>query len=174
MDPGSGSARDAGSFRDPSGFVFRQDARVFRAIDAKCAGILEGLAANGALARLVTDGLVVGTTILERSPFVDRLAAEHPGYARFLEHAPCDPITYPYCWTVSMLADAGMHTLDLQLRLLETGHALKDATAYNIQFARGRPVFIDLSSIERPARLDIWVALGQFQQMFTYPLMLVT
>jgi len=173
MDHEPGTTRDAGSFRDPSGFVFRHDGRLFRAIDAKCAAILDGLAATGALQRLVADGLVVGTSILEPSPIVERLAAGHPGGARFLEHARIDPITYPYCWTVSMLADAGIHTIDLQQRLLETGHSLKDATAYNIQFVRGRPVFIDLSSIERPARLDIWVALGQFQRMFTYPLMLV-
>jgi len=173
MDPEPGASRDAGSFRDPSGFVFRHDGRMFRAIDAKCAAILDNLASTGALKRLVADGLVVETSILEPSPVVEDLTAAHPGWSRFLEHALIDPITYPYCWTVSMLADAGIRTVDLQLRLLETGHSLKDATAYNIQFVRGRPVFIDLSSIEKPARLDIWVALGQFQQMFTFPLMLV-
>lgn len=57
--------------------------------------------------------------------------------------------------------------------LLKLGLALKDATAYNIQFVRGRPVFIDLTSIEKPARLDLWFALGQFNRMFLYPLLLV-
>ena len=173
MEPVPGTSRDAGSFRDPSGFVFRQDGRVFRAVDGKCAAILEGLVHSGALRRLVDDGLVVRSEFVTDADLARRFAADHAGYARFLEHAPIDPITYPYCWTVSMLADAGVHTLDLQLRLLETGHSLKDATAYNIQFVKGKPVFIDLSSIEKPARLDLWVALGQFQQMFTYPLMLV-
>jgi hypothetical protein len=37
---------------------------------------------------------------------------------------------------------------------------------------RGRPVFIDLTSIEKPARLDLWFALGQFNRMFLYPLLL--
>jgi SAM-dependent methyltransferase len=169
----SRSDRDAGSFRDPSGYVFRHEGRVFRAVDAQAAADLLALDETGALPKLIDDGLVVGTTILPPSTLTERLAAAHPGYARFLEHQPIDPITYPDGWTVSMLADAAVLTLDLQLRLLQTGHSLKDATAYNVQFVRGRPQFIDLSSIERPKRLDIWVALGQFQQMFTYPLLLV-
>jgi SAM-dependent methyltransferase len=167
------AGRDAGSFRDPSGYVFQKDGRVFRAVDTSCAAILRGLKNSGTLGRLVDDGLVVRTDLLAPSPLTGELAAEHAGYDQFLEHEKIDPVTYPYCWTVSMLADAGIRTLDLQIRLLATGHSLKDATAYNIQFVKGRPVFIDLSSIEKPARLDIWVALGQFQQMFTFPLLLV-
>ena len=42
----------------------------------------------------------------------------------------------------------------------------------NIQFVGGRPKFIDLASIERPRRLDLWFALGQFQRMFLFPLLL--
>jgi len=167
-----GSHRDAASFRDPSGYVFRHAGRIHRALDARAAADLESLRECGSLDRLVADRLVVPTTFVA-SPLLETLSAGHPGFARFLEHATIDPITYPYCWTVSMLADAGALTLDLQLRLLETGHSLKDATAYNVQFVRTRPLFIDLASIERPPRLDIWVALGQFQQMFTYPLLLV-
>ena len=72
-----------------------------------------------------------------------------------------------------MLADAGVHTLDLQIDLLQTGHSLKDATAYNIQFVHGRPTMIDVASIEKPKRLDVWFAMGQFLQMFVYPLLLV-
>src|SRR5262249_13605642 len=68
--------------------------------------------------------------------------------------------------------DAALHTLQLQMALLEAGISLKDASPYNIQFRDGRPVFIDLSSIEQPARLDVWFALGQFAQMFTFPLLL--
>jgi SAM-dependent methyltransferase len=71
-----------------------------------------------------------------------------------------------------MVADAGIHTLDLQIALLEAGCSLKDATAYNVQFVSGSPRFIDLPSFERVARLDVWYALGQFQRMFVYPLLL--
>ena len=168
----TGTVRDAGSFRDPSGYVFHEAGHVYRAVDADCAASLQALAEKGSLGRLLSDGWLVPTRFVDE-PQQARLAVAHPGYTRFLEHEVVRPITYPYCWTASMLADAGLLTLELQLRLLETGHSLKDATAYNVQFVNGRPVYIDLSSIERPARLDIWVALGQFHQMFTFPLLLL-
>jgi SAM-dependent methyltransferase len=63
-------------------------------------------------------------------------------------------------------------TLELQMELIGHGYSLKDATAYNIQFVSGKPIFIDLPSIERADRLDIWPALGQFNRMFTLPLLL--
>ena len=104
-ETGSGPTRDAGSFRDPSGYVFQQDGRVFRAIDAPCAAILRVLSGKGALARLVADGLVVPTEILPSSPLTERLVREHPGYDQFLEHQRIQPVTYPYCWTASASID---------------------------------------------------------------------
>jgi SAM-dependent methyltransferase len=163
--------RLAASFRDPSGYVFHHEGRVFRAVDASYAKLLAELEETGLL-RELTARLVVPTHRVTEVPLTTLLNREHPGAAAFLEHAAIDPITYPYEWSISMLADAGIATLDLQLRLLEAGLSLKDASAYNIQFDRGRPVFIDLTSIERPARLDLWYALGQFGQMFTFPLLL--
>lgn len=162
-------ARVSGSFRDPSGYVFQVDQRVFRAIDNECYQTLWRLKESGVLAKLEEDKLLVGTQFVEKSRVEDCL---EPGYSHVLEHELIPVISYPYEWCVSMLADAGRLTLDLQRRLLESECALKDATAFNVQFVDGRPVFIDISSIERPKRLDIWVALGQFNQMFTFPLLL--
>lgn len=166
-------ARVAGSFRDPSGYVFHHGDRVFRALDPAAADRLRNLDAQGHLARWIQEGLVVGTRFVDDPTLVAALSAAHPGFTAFLEHDRIEPITYPYEWSISMLADAGRLTLRLQGELLKLGLALKDATAYNIQFVRGRPIFIDLTSIEKPARLDLWFALGQFNRMFLYPLLLV-
>lgn len=166
-------ARVSGSFRDPSGYVFQHAGRIFRALDRAAADLLRGLDAQGHLARWAQEGLVVGTRFVTDSGLLLELAAAHPGFDSFLEHDRIAPITYPYEWSTSMLADAGRLTLRLQAELIQLGLALKDATAYNIQFVRGRPVFIDLTSIEKPARLDLWFALGQFNRMFLYPLLLV-
>ena len=165
-------SRDSGSFRDPSGYVFQFEGRVFRALDRASAELLRGLDAQGHLARWAQAGLVVGTRFVADAALQAQLAALHPGFAAFLEHDRISPITYPYEWSTSMLADAGRLTLRLQGELLKLGLSLKDATAYNVQFVRGRPVFIDLTSIEKPARLDLWFALGQFNRMFLYPLLL--
>ena len=93
-------------------------------------------------------------------------------YPHLLEHDVIRRISFPYEWCTSMLADAGILTLDLQLTLLEEGLGLKDASAYNIQFVKGSPMFVDVASMEEPERRDIWFALGQFHRMFTYPLLL--
>jgi len=165
--------RVAGSFRDPSGYVFQHGERIFRALDAAAADLLRSLNVQGHLARWAREGLVVGTRFVEDPPLLAELNAAHPGFSAFLEHDRIDPITYPYEWSTAMLADAGRLTLRLQGELLQLGLSLKDATAYNIQFVRGKPLFIDLTSIEKPARLDLWFALGQFNRMFLYPLLLV-
>lgn len=166
-------SRDSGSFRDPSGYVFQHRGRVFRAVDAAAAGLLRDLEAQGHLGRWSQEGLVVGTRFVADPSLLAELSAAHPGFAAFVEHDRIEPITYPYEWSPSMLADAGRLTLRLQGELIQLGLSLKDAAAYNVQFVRGRPVFIDLTSIEKPARLDLWFALGQFNRMFLYPLLLV-
>lgn len=165
------SERVAGSFRDPSGFVFKRGERIYRALNEQCHDLLAELSSDGLLERLVEDGLLIGTRFVD-GDLRDSLREEHSGFEHFLEHDVVDPVTYPYEWTYSMLADAALLTLRIQMTLLEAGLSLKDASAYNIQFVRGRPVFIDVASIERPARLDIWFAMAQFGQMFTFPLML--
>jgi SAM-dependent methyltransferase len=166
------SQRVPGSFRDPSGYVFSRRDRIGRALSHDAHDTLRALEAAGLLGRLISDGTVVGTRFVEDADDTAALAAEHPGFDHFLDHDRIAPITYPYEWCVSMLADAGLHTLALQERLVKAEFSLKDATAYNIQFVAGRPTFIDLTSIERPSRLDIWYALGQFARMFTFPLLL--
>ncbi len=166
------SQRVASSFRDPSGYVFRREDRIFRAVDDACWRLLNELATEGTLGTLVDRGMIVPTTFVQEPKLVDALRLEHSGDRHFFEHQPVAPITYPYEWSISMLADAGIHTIDLQLNLLSQRCSLKDASAYNVQFRAGRPVFIDVSSIERSRRPDVWPALGQFNQMFTFGVLL--
>jgi 2-polyprenyl-3-methyl-5-hydroxy-6-metoxy-1,4-benzoquinol methylase len=165
------SRRNTGSFRDPSGYVFSRDDGIYRAIDADCEVVLRDLDESGLLAQLTEDGLVVQTRFVDGG-LLESLSKENPGYSCFLSHEKIAPISYPYEWSTGMLADAAILTLNLQMRLAQAGYALKDATAYNIQFVNGRPVFIDLASIEKPSRQDLWFALGQFQRMFLFPLLL--
>ena len=169
---GPSSHRIGGSFRDPAGYVFAREGRIFRAIDEATAGHLRALEGAGVLSRLIESGAVVRTRFVDDPHLSAGLAAEHAPFAAFLEHDLIATLSFPYEWTVSMIADAGLATLDVQDQALAAGASLKDATAFNVQFVRGRPVFIDLGSFERPARLDVWFALGQFNQMFVFPLLL--
>ena len=50
---------------------------------------------------------------------------------------------------------------------------LRDASAYNVQFDRGRPILIDALSFERWRRGEPWVAYRQFCEHFLAPLALM-
>jgi hypothetical protein len=82
-------------------------------------------------------------------------------------------ISYPYEWCFSQLRDAALTTLKIQKVALEHSMSLKDASAYNIQFAGGKPVFIDTLSFERYQEGEPWVAYRQFCQHFLTSLLLM-
>ena len=82
-------------------------------------------------------------------------------------------ISYPYEWSFSQLKDAALLTLKIQKIALEHGMSLKDASAYNIQFVKGKPLLIDTLSFEKYAEGRPWVAYRQFCQHFLAPLALM-
>ena len=67
---------------------------------------------------------------------------------------------------LSQLHDAALLTLRIEEIASEYGMTLKDASAYNIQFFNGRPVFIDTLSFEKYVEGDIWAGYRQFCQHF--------
>lgn len=164
---------DKGSFRDPAGFVFFLEGNVYRALDHDHFKLITDLVEEGVLDSLVKAGYVVPTRILSEDEKRKRgLKNLIPDWNHFLVHSRIPIITYPYEWSFSMLVDAARLHLDIQLMLIEKGYSLKDASAFNVQFIHHRPVFIDVLSLERPDRLDVWLAYGQFCKMFFYPLLL--
>jgi hypothetical protein len=82
-------------------------------------------------------------------------------------------ISYPYEWCFSQLREAALLTLELQRRALAVGMRLKDASAYNVQFDRGRPILIDSLSFEVADPTNPWPAYRQFCEHFLGPLALI-
>ena len=157
---------DAGSFRDPGGRIFTQDDRVFRAIMPSAAAAYEAARDSGLLQKLVDKDMLVGWE--ERDP---ASLGGDLGEARYvLEHPRVPFISYPYEWSFSLHKQAALHHLDVQLEALESGFALSDATAYNIQFLGNRPVFIDHGSLIPYKDGDIWIGHRQFCMQFLNPL----
>jgi hypothetical protein len=72
-----------------------------------------------------------------------------------------------------MLKDAALLTLDIALRSLDHGMVLKDASPYNIQFHRGKMIFIDTLSFECYSDGEPWAAYRQFCENFVAPLSLM-
>ncbi|MGH7499957.1 MAG: SAM-dependent methyltransferase, partial [Gemmatimonadales bacterium] len=83
-------------------------------------------------------------------------------------------ISYPYEWSFGQLRDAALLTLTLQERALKRDFTLRDASAYNVQFRDGRPLFIDTLSFERREAGSPWIAYRQFCEHFLVPLLLMS
>ncbi len=97
-----------------------------------------------------------------------------PGAYRILRPAVVPFVSYPYEWCFSQLKDAALLTLEVQKTALAHGMSLKDASAYNVQFVDGRPIFVDTLSFECLRDGAPWVAYRQFCQHFLAPLALMS
>jgi hypothetical protein len=73
-----------------------------------------------------------------------------------------------------MLKDAALLTLRIQKLALAHGMSLKDASAFNIQFLKGKPILIDTLSFEKYEEGKPWVAYKQFIEHFVAPLSLMS
>lgn len=155
------------SFRDPSGFLFRQNGSLFRQINQLYAADYQHLIGSGLYDKLVGKDLLISHQESGVAPFKPDLAFKiiQP------EHIPF--VSYPYEWPFSFLKDAALATLKIQKMALEYGMSLKDASAYNIQFHRGHLMLIDTLSFERYVEGKPWVAYRQFCQHFLAPLALM-
>jgi ribosomal protein L11 methylase PrmA len=160
--------KNPGSFRDPSGFVFSRESQVFRQINDCYAKIFSDLTHSGFYSYLQNRGdLVVHEEVgVENALTNDAIKVIKPEQIPF--------ISYPYEWSFSQLKDAALLTLDIQIEAIQKGFSLKDASAYNIQFLRNRPVFIDTLSFEPYQKEKPWIAYGQFCRHFLAPLALMS
>ncbi|HDR00266.1 MAG TPA: class I SAM-dependent methyltransferase [candidate division WOR-3 bacterium] len=164
--PGPASPSPA-SFRDPSGFVFFRDGAVHRQVNHRYRAEYDRLMSSGLYAVLVKDRLLIPHEEADGPP------ADPKTCYKLLRPEPVTTISYPYEWCFSQLKDAALATLAVQERALEFGMSLKDASAYNIQFHRGRPIFIDTLSFEACPEGRPWVAYRQYCQHFLAPLALM-
>jgi ribosomal protein L11 methylase PrmA len=155
------------SFRDPSGFVFVRDGQLYRQVNHSFADQYDLLMESGLYARLVDDGLLIP----HEEVGID--LAPETGAHRVLKPQVVPFISYPYEWCFGQLKDAALATLRIQVRAMEFGMSLRDASAYNVQFADGRPVLIDTLSFEPLREGEPWVAYRQFCQHFLAPLALM-
>lgn len=157
------------SFRDPSGRLFWHEGKLYRTVTEQYIETYRAVRDSGLFEKLTADHRVV--------PFRERPAEEFPGLpgqaALILEPDLLPFISYPYEWSFGQLKDAALLTLDLHMAGLKKNFLLKDASAYNVQFCRGKPIFIDHLSFDRCDRYPVWPAYGQFCRHFLAPLVLM-
>lgn len=162
------ATQDPGSFRDPSGYIFRTNDRVFRIVNERAREAYETVRDSGVLERLAGEGALIAAPEIPRSEW----PGEFPGAAYVLEHPRIPLISYPYEWSFGALKVAALHHLDLQLELLSQGISLSDASAYNVQFLGPKPIFIDTLSLRPYVEGEFWQGHRQFCEQFLNPLLL--
>jgi hypothetical protein len=161
------AVREPGSYRDPSGFVFRRDGVLYRQINAPFADDWAVFDSSGLHRALIDEGLLVADqpAALELGPEPGAVAVIQPDEIEFISH--------PFEWSFSQLKDTAVLTLRAQALAGERGMTLRDASAYNVQFRDGKPVLIDTLSFERAAPDQPWKPYRQFCENFLAPLALM-
>lgn len=155
------------SFKDPSGFIFTKNNELYRQINHDYKENYDLLIESKLYENLVSNGLLISHQEVEL-PFESK-----DGY-KVIKPEKIQFISYPYEWSFSQLKDAALLTLQIQKTALEYSMNLKDASAYNVQFHNGKPVFIDTLSFEKYRQNTPWVAYKQFCQHFLAPLALMS
>ena len=156
------------SFRDPDGFLFFQNNRLYRQVNHSYRQDYEHLLESGLYTRLTGEGLLLPHEEASVTP------PEPDACYKVIKPELCPFVSYPYEWCFSQLKDVALATLKIQQFCLEYGMSLKDASAYNIQFIAGNPVLIDSLSFEKYREGYPWVAYRQFCQHFLAPLALMS
>jgi hypothetical protein len=161
----SSEQRVVGSYKDPSGYVFKKDGRIFRRINECYLDTYKHVRDSGLFQELIQKGLLI-----EHNEILFEQGGEDP-------HAIIQPrmiryISYPYEWSFSELRDAALATLAIQRMAILKGFTLKDAHGFNIQFDGGLPALIDSLSFDRWDHTP-WEAYGQFCESFLIPLALM-
>ena len=159
--------RVAGSFRDPSGFVFTREGRILRQVNRVYQPAYDLLMTSGLYVRLTDKGWLL------QHEECDLAEATTDEAYKVLAPVRVPFISYPYEWSFSQLRDAALLTLRIQKTALRFGMSLKDCSAYNVQFMGGKPVFIDTLSFEPYQEGAPWAAYRQFCQHFLAPLALI-
>ncbi|HUE98325.1 MAG TPA: hypothetical protein VMN99_03665 [Anaerolineales bacterium] len=174
-NPNSGQAQQfrgqlSASFRDPSGFLFSRGGVLYRQVNRKYEPEYGRLMESGLYEKLVKARLLIPHMEVDQVP-----AESDPngGAYKVIQPERVSFISYPYEWSFGQLKDAALATLSIQRRALKAGMSLKDASAYNIQFVRGKATLIDTLSFEVYKEGQPWVAYRQFCQHFLAPLALM-
>jgi hypothetical protein len=154
------------SFRDPSGFIFKEDNKLLRQINLSYQADYDHLMKSGLYQELTKQNLIIAHTE------TDYPIKDSKGY-KIISPQFIPFISYPYEWCFGQLKTAALVTLKIQKIALQFGMSLKDASAFNIQFYKGKPVLIDTLSFELYKKEQPWIAYKQFCQHFLAPLSLM-
>jgi len=158
----------AGSFRDPSGRVYRHGDRIFRTVTNEFSSEFDFVESSGFFQKVCKEKLVLSYEHVSPELLVG-IGREN----KYVLEAPLLPmVSFPYEWSFSALKEAALLHLKIQLMALDFEITMSDASAYNVQFHGSCPIFIDHLSFRRYREGEIWNGHRQFSEQFLNPLLL--
>lgn len=160
--------KNAGSFRDPNGFVFERNGLVLRQVNQAYRREYDQLMSSG-----LYNQLAKSNTLVTHEELGSEAAFDLEKVYKVIKPEQLGFFSYPYEWCFDQLKDAAILTLAIARRALEFNMILKDASAYNVQFRHGKPIFIDTLSFDLYEEGLPWIAYKQFCQHFLAPLALM-
>ncbi len=159
-------ARHPASFKDPAGFIFEANGKIYRQVNKVYGQQYQHLMESGLYNQLISSN-----QLIPHSSINENLSGEEEWLLTLLPEQ-LSFISYPYEWCFDQLKDAALLTLSILRTSLDKGMILKDATPFNIQFQKGKPLFIDTLSFDLYDETKPWVAYRQFCETFLFPLYL--
>ena len=149
------------SFRDPSGYVFKDGQVIKRVINPVYFNVYDALTVSGFYEKLFNSELLIPHKEVNRTPESIVIKPEQIPF-----------ISYPYEWSFNQYKEAALLTLKIQKYCLEHNYSLKDASAFNITFHNGKALFIDTLSFDFYIEKTPWRAYRQFIMHFLAPILL--
>lgn len=156
------------SFRDNSGFVFKHNGEIYRQINTVYKDEYDKFISCGLYEELIKKEMLIPHKEVSLPDI------NNEKLYKCIKPEQIDYISYPYEWCFSELKEAALLTLNIQKTALKYNMSLKDASAFNIQFKEGKPIFIDTLSFETYKENQPWIAYGQFCRHFLAPLALMS
>lgn len=154
--------RELSSFRDPAGYIYYENNNVYRKINECYFKEYNHFVKSNLCSELIELGYLIPHKEIKNTNKEIILEVEKIPF-----------ISYPYEWCFLELKDAALLTLNVCKKALEHGMILKDASSYNIQFYKGKSIFIDTLSFGFYEEGLPWGAYGQFCRHFMIPLILM-
>lgn len=149
------------SFRDPSGFLFHDGDVLRRSIQPIYFPQYKKLKESGFFKILNQKNLLIPHTETSVSENQIIITPEKIPF-----------VTNPYEWSFEQYKQAALLTLKIQNFALSKGFILKDASAFNVTFHKGKPILIDTLSFDFYKEDTPWRAYKQFITHFLGPLVL--
>jgi hypothetical protein len=162
----STAIRNPSSYRDPSGFIFEKEGTIYRQINISFKEHFDHFIQSGCYKHLAEKSLLIPHEQIHQNLIGD------PNYYTTLKPENLSFVSYPYEWSFDMLKDAALLTLQLVKEAVDYEMILKDATPYNIQWHKGKLLFIDTLSFEKYKEIP-WIAYRQFCESFLGPLLIM-